>query len=68
MFGQSYVMTDGAPAQKTRTAIFYIAETGLQRRQMGDAAAMSWVLTIFLVVLSVGLFALTRDRSEGKSR
>jgi len=66
MFGQSYLMTDGAPAQKTRTAIFYIAETGLQRRSMGEASAMSWVLTVFLILLSLGVFWLFRDRSAGR--
>jgi multiple sugar transport system permease protein len=66
MFGQSYIMTDGAPAQQTRTAIFYIAETGLQRRQMGEASAMSWVVTLFLILLSLLVFWVFRDRSEGR--
>ena len=46
MFGQSYLMTEGAPGTETRTAIYYIAETGLRNFQMGDAAAMSYVLTV----------------------
>ena len=28
MFGQSYLMTKGAPGTETRTAIYQIAETG----------------------------------------
>ena len=62
MFGQSYLMTRGAPGAETRTAIYYIADTGLKNYQMGDAAAMSYVLTIVLVVLSVGVFWLFRER------
>ena len=31
MFGQSYLITQGAPGNETRTAIMYIAETGLQQ-------------------------------------
>jgi multiple sugar transport system permease protein len=67
MFGQSYVMTDGAPGEQTRTAIFYIAENGLRNFQMGQAAAMSWVLTLALMLLSLLLFSLFRDRSEKRA-
>ena len=42
IFGQSYLMTNGAPGTETRTAIYYIADTGLQNYQMGAAAAMSY--------------------------
>ncbi len=62
MFGQSFIMTNGAPAQETRTAIFYIAETGLQNFQMGQAAAASWILTLALMLLSAVVFAVFRAR------
>ena len=62
MFGQSFIMTNGAPAQETRTAIFYIAETGLQNFQMGQAAAASWILTVALMLLSLVVFAIFRAR------
>jgi multiple sugar transport system permease protein len=64
MFGQSFIMTNGAPAQDTRTAIFYIAETGLQNFQMGEAAAASWILTVALMVLSVLVFGVFRLRGS----
>ena len=64
MFGQSFIMTNGAPAQDTRTAIFYIAETGLQNFQMGEAAAASWILTVALMVLSVVVFGVFRLRGS----
>jgi multiple sugar transport system permease protein len=64
MFGQSYLMTKGAPGTETRTAIYQIAETGLKQFQMGTAAAMSYVLTLVLMVLSVVVFWLFRDRQE----
>jgi multiple sugar transport system permease protein len=53
MFGQSYLITNGAPAQESRTAIMYIAEEGLRNFHMGDAAAMSLVLTGFLMLASI---------------
>ncbi len=62
MFGQSYLMTEGAPGTETRTAIYEIAETGLRNFQMGRAAAMSYVLTLFLMVASVLVFRLFRDK------
>ncbi|CAN5183951.1 sugar ABC transporter permease [soil metagenome] len=64
MFGQSFIMTNGQPGQETRTAIFYIAETGLQNFQMGSAAAASWILTLALMLTSVIVFWLFRDRDE----
>jgi multiple sugar transport system permease protein len=62
MFGQSYLMTKGAPGVETRTAIYTITEKGLRNFQMGDAAAMSYVLTLALILLSVAVFWLFRER------
>ena len=62
MFGQSYLMTKGAPGTETRTAIYQIAETGLRQYQMGTAAAMSYVLTLVLMLTSVVVFWLFRER------
>jgi multiple sugar transport system permease protein len=64
MFGQSYLITEGGPGRQTRTAIYQIAETGLRNYQMGSASAMSYVLTVFLMVLSVGVFWLFRERKN----
>jgi len=62
MFGQSYIMTEGGPGTATRTAIYQIAESGLRNYRMGEAAAMSYVLTFFLVLLSLGVVMLFRER------
>ena len=67
MFGQAYLITKGAPGTETRTAIYQIAETGLRNYQMGSAAAMSYVLTLFLVLLSIGVFWLFRERQQPKA-
>ena len=64
MFGQSYLMTRGGPGTETRTAIYFIADTGLRSFQMGDAAAMSYVLTLVLMLLSVGVFMLFREKDS----
>ena len=60
VFGQAYLITEGAPGDDTRTAIMYIAEEGLQNFNMGSAAAMSYVLALCLAVISLANFALLR--------
>ncbi|MFY0578272.1 carbohydrate ABC transporter permease [Cystobacter fuscus] len=60
MFGQSYLVTRGAPANETRTAIMFIADTGLRTFRMGNAAAMSYVLALALLVVSAFNFRLLR--------
>ena len=67
MFGQAFIMTNGVPARETRTAIFYIAETGLQDFQMGEAAAASWILTVALMLLALVVFGVFRARGSVES-
>ncbi|MBG6216884.1 MULTISPECIES: sugar ABC transporter permease [unclassified Arthrobacter] len=62
MFGQSFLITQGGPGRETRTAIYQIADTGLRNFQMGSAAAMSYVLTVFLIGLSLVVFWLFREK------
>jgi multiple sugar transport system permease protein len=62
MFGQAYIMTQGAPGNATRTAIYFIADEGLKRFQMGAASAMSFVLTFFLAAISMAVFFLFRQK------
>ncbi|HET7270889.1 MAG TPA: sugar ABC transporter permease [Rubrobacter sp.] len=64
MFGQSYIITQGAPGEETTTAIMYIAETGLRQFNMGVAAAMSYVLALALLIVSVVNFAVFRNRGD----
>ncbi len=62
MFGQALLITQGAPGNETRTAIMYIFQEGLRDFRMGNAAAMSFVLAFFLLVVSVVNFAVFRER------
>ena len=62
MFGQAWLITEGAPGNETRTAIMLIAQEGLRSFRMGNAAAMSFVLAFFLLVISLVNFAVFRDR------
>src|SRR3954447_15822010 len=60
MFDQAFLITQGAPGNETRTAIMYIAQEGFYRFHLGGAAAMSYVLSVFLMALSVVIFWLCR--------
>lgn len=64
MFGQSYILTTGGPGHATRTAVMYIANEGLSQNQMGAASAMSYVLFVFLAIVSILNFRLQRDKSN----
>ncbi len=64
VFGQAYLITEGAPGDETQTAIMYIAEEGLRNFNMGSAAAMSYMLALFLAVISIANFGLFRYRED----
>jgi multiple sugar transport system permease protein len=64
VFGQALLITQGAPGEETTSAIMYIAETGLRQFTMGSAAAMSYVLAFFLMLVSIANFAFFRQREE----
>ncbi|MCF6523842.1 sugar ABC transporter permease [Streptomyces sp. JJ36] len=66
VFGQAYLITGGAPADETKTAVYLIAETGLNEFQMGRASAMSFVLALFLMAVSAVVFRLFRERQEDR--
>jgi multiple sugar transport system permease protein len=62
MFGQSYLITQGAPGDSTRTAIIEITERGLSQYRMGEAAAMSYLLAIFLGIIALINAYLLREK------
>lgn len=68
MFGQSFLMTRGGPGTDTRTAIYYITDQGLRNYQMGSAAAMSYVLTAFLVAAGLLVTWLFSEKQKKEKR
>jgi multiple sugar transport system permease protein len=62
MFGQSYLITQGGPGDSTRTAIIEITERGLSQYRMGEAAAMSYLLAIFLGIVALVNAYLLREK------
>jgi multiple sugar transport system permease protein len=64
VFGQPFLITQGRPGFETRSAIMYIGQEGLREFRMGNAAAMSFLLTLVLMLISVANFLLFRERRE----
>lgn len=53
IFGQAQLITNGGPGSYTKPLIQYIWETAFRKSDMGYAAAMSYVLFVILVVLTL---------------
>lgn len=68
MFGQAYMITHGGPAESTRTAIMVMTDLGFNQGRAGAAAAQSYILAIFLALISVLNFWLVRDKDAARER
>lgn len=64
VFGQAKILTNGAPGSTTKTAIMYIAQAGLQEYRQGAAAAMSYILALVLLLISVVNFRFVQRRAN----
>jgi multiple sugar transport system permease protein len=64
VFGQAYLITQGAPGTSTRVAVWYIVQQGIGNNDAGRAAAMSVTLTLMLAVVSIANFRLFRYRED----
>jgi multiple sugar transport system permease protein len=56
IFQESYIMTEGGPADSTLFYAYYLFKQAFQFFQMGYASALAWIL--FVVVLSLTLLEL----------
>jgi len=54
------VLTGGGPGLSTEILALRIARTAREFRELGEAAAMSNLLLMLLMVLTLGMFAITR--------
>lgn len=66
VFGQPYLITQGQPGRETRSVIMQIGEEGLRRFQMGSAAAMSTIMTLSLIVISLLAWFVMREKKEAR--
>lgn len=64
-FDQIYVMTHGGPFFKTETLVMLVFRQGFSEFRFGYAAAISWVLVLMILVLSLAqLFYFRKRRVE----
>lgn len=50
LFGQTQIMTGGGPGDTTRTMIMHIYNTGFKKDLFGEAAAMSFLYSAFMMI------------------
>ena len=62
-FDQIYVMTRGGPFFRTETLVMLIYRQGFDEFRFGYAAAISWVLVVLILALSLGQLAFFRNRT-----
>jgi ABC-type sugar transport system permease subunit len=62
-FDQIYVMTSGGPFFRTETLVMLIFNTGIEQYKIGYASAMSWVLVIILLIISLIQLRIFRNRT-----
>ena len=53
VFGPVYVMTGGGPMRRTTVIVYHIYQRAFEFREMGYASAMSWVLFLVVLVLTL---------------
>lgn len=68
MFGQSYMITQGGPTESTRTVLMVMTDLGFGQSRAGAAAAESYILALFLAVVSIIQFRLMRDKDAARER
>lgn len=59
-FVPMYVMTNGGPGTSSLTAVLYIYQVGFQNFDMGYASVLSWVLFVFILILTAIQFRVAR--------
>ena len=60
IFSQAQVMTDGRPGDTSLFYVLYIFQQGFEYFHFGYAAALSWLLFVFILGLTILVFRLSR--------
>lgn len=58
VFGQTFILTNGGPADSTLTVVLYMYRQGFGMYQLGYASAVAYLLFLMVLVLSIGQFRL----------
>ena len=63
LFDQAYVLTQGGPANATRTIVYQIWEVGFNRLRMGYASAMAVVLFVIIFIVTMINLRLNNEQN-----
>ncbi len=66
VYGQPRLMTKGGPGDSTKPIIMMITSTIMDRNELGLGSAMTILMGIVLIIISVGQYFLTREKQELK--
>ena len=64
VFAQPYIISAGGPGNASRTAVMYLYETAWKFFRFGYASAISVVLAVVMIVVTIILFAVMRRRTQ----
>lgn len=64
VFAQPYIISGGGPGNASRTAVLYLYETAWKFFRFGYASAVSVVLALFMIVITIILFSVMRKRTQ----
>jgi len=67
VFDQIYLMTQGGPEEATRPIIEYAYDVGFTGYRIGYASAITYILFVLIVIVSLGQLRLLRKREEALS-
>jgi multiple sugar transport system permease protein len=62
IFGQPFIISRGGPELSTRVLVMYVYETAFNFYRMGYASAMSWLLFLVIVAITLVQFRLLREK------
>ncbi|MFO1149453.1 MAG: sugar ABC transporter permease [Alsobacter sp.] len=65
IFSQVYVMTNGGPAGSSSSVIYYIYQTAIVRNLLGYASAVSVILFVAILAVTLAQRVLIRETSRG---
>ncbi len=64
MFDESYIMTQGGPVGSTLTLVFQMWNTAFSNFRFGEAASISIVIMLFILIATVIQFRVNRQPEE----
>jgi multiple sugar transport system permease protein len=64
VFAQPFIISMGGPGNASRTSVLYLYETAWKFFRFGYASAISVVLTVIMIAVTILLFMVMRRQTE----